>query len=105
MNPQTSFRLIVAFFAFVFNCCNSERIVVLYPIGSKSHFYAIVPVVEELAKRGHQLTVFSPFEGITKNTKNVSEVILPNIARNLEEANLDWFAMQKQGMTQFTVYP
>lgn len=101
MKPQSSFGMVAICSAFILNCCLSERIVVLYPIGSKSHFYAVMPVIQELAKRGHQLTVFSPFEGITNKTTNVNEVILPNIARKLEESNIDWFAMQKQGSTQF----
>lgn len=87
--------------AFVIDRCSGDRIVVLYPMGSKSHFYAVLPVLEALAKRGHQLTVFSAFEGITKNTENITEVILPSVAQKLNEAEIDWFAMQKQGPAQF----
>ena len=82
------------------------KIVVVYPICSKSHILAVMPAVEELGKRGHQVTVFSPFKGIAKNVPNSREVFLPVIAKMLDEAQIDWFAMQKQGPTQvFSMLP
>ena len=91
---------LIVFSAAFSNFCAGERIVVLHTIGSKSQFYAVRPVIEELAKRGHKMTVFTPFKGITQNTENISEVVLPNVARIMEEADIDWFVMQKQGAMQ-----
>lgn len=31
---------------------------------------AVMPAIEELGQRGHQVTVFSPFNGVAKNVKN-----------------------------------
>lgn len=87
--------------AYAVGSCFGERIVVLYPLGSKSHFYAVMPIIEKLVERGHNVTVFTPFKGITKNVKNVREVILESLAKKIDEVDIDWFAMQKQGATQF----
>ena len=38
---------------------HSARIVVIYSVCSKSHMFAVMPVVEELAKRGHEVTVLN----------------------------------------------
>ncbi|XP_046443557.1 UDP-glycosyltransferase UGT5-like isoform X2 [Daphnia pulex] len=78
----------------------AAKIVVLYPVGSKSHFYAVMPVIEELGQRGHNVTVFSPFKGITKNATNVHEIIMTSVAKELDTMDIDWFAMQKEGATQ-----
>ncbi|XP_057375387.1 UDP-glycosyltransferase UGT5-like [Daphnia carinata] len=96
------FQLIalVVLSALAMESCMGERIVVLYPMGSKSHFYAVLPLLEELAERGHNVTVFSAFKGITKTIKNANEIILPSIAQKLDAMEIDWFAMQKQGPTQ-----
>ena len=93
------------FFLFFLVAClthssSGAKIVVVYPVSSKSHIFAVMPAVEELGKRGHQVTVFSPFKGIAKNVPNGREVFLSGIANILDEAQLDWFAMQKQGPTQ-----
>lgn len=92
--------VLVVLSAFAMESCLGERIVVLYPIGSKSHFYAVMPLLEELAVRGHNITIFSLFKGITKTIKNAKEVILTSTAQKMEEIDIDWFAMQKQGPFQ-----
>ncbi|KZS03466.1 Ugt36Ba, partial [Daphnia magna] len=81
--------------------CMGERIVVLYPAGAKSHFYAVMPLLEELAERGHNLTVFSPYKGITKTIKDATEIFLASIAQKVDTIDIDWFGMQKQGSKQF----
>ncbi|KAI9551887.1 UDP-glycosyltransferase 209A1 [Daphnia sinensis] len=86
--------------ALAMESCMGERIVVLYPMGSKSHFYAVMPLLEELAERGHNVTVFSPFKGITKTIKGATEIFLASIAQQIDAIDIDWFAMQKQGSTQ-----
>jgi glucuronosyltransferase len=59
-----------------------------------------MPVIEELGERGHNVTVFSPFKGITNNAKNVQEVIMTTVAKEMNNFEIDWFAMQKEGPTQ-----
>lgn len=81
--------------------CSSANIVVIYAVCSKSHMLAVMPAVEELALRGHQVTVISPFKGIAKDVHNGHEIVLPDIAKMIDETEVDWFSMQKQGTTQF----
>uniref|UniRef100_A0A0P5LVW5 UDP-glucuronosyltransferase n=1 Tax=Daphnia magna TaxID=35525 RepID=A0A0P5LVW5_9CRUS len=92
---------LVALSALAMESCMGERIVVLYPVGSKSHFYAVMPLLEELAERGHNVTVFSPFKGITKTIKGATEIFLASIAQKVDTIDIDWFGMQKQGSKQF----
>ncbi|KZS19435.1 putative UDP-glucuronosyltransferase [Daphnia magna] len=91
---------LVALSALAMESCMGERIVVLYPAGSKSHFYAVMPLLEELAERGHNVTVFSPFKGITKTIKDATEILLASIAQKIDAIDIDWFAMQKEGSAQ-----
>ena len=88
------FVLIISLSAFAIG----KKIVVLYSMGSKSHFYAVKPIIEELAQHGHQLTVFTPFKGITGNLENINEIVLPAVEQKLEAtfSNVDFFAMDKQ---------
>ena len=51
---------------------NAARILALFPIGSKSHKLAAVPIVEALAEKGHQIALFSPYAPV-KETANVVE--------------------------------
>lgn len=79
----------------------SARIVVLYPVGSKSHFFGVKPAIEALADRGHRITLFIPFQGIGKGIRNVTEIHLPETRQAIEEdIEIDWFAMQKEGRLQ-----
>ena len=92
-------------FALVAACyiqsCIGARIVVIYAMSSKSHIFAVMPLVEELAERGHQVTFISPFKGIAKNVKDVREITLPKAAKIVEDTSvIDWFAMQKSGKAQ-----
>jgi glucuronosyltransferase len=62
---------------------------------------AVMPAIEELAQRGHEVTVISPFKGIGNKVKNGNEIFLSEIAKEMDKSDIDWFAMQKQGSTQF----
>ena len=78
----------------------------MYSVSTKSHVYGVLPVVEELAKRGHEITFFSPYKGIAKNILNVKEFVLSDAAKVIEETQVDWFAMQEAGPTQiFSILP
>ncbi|KAG8285772.1 UDP-glucuronosyltransferase 1-1 [Homalodisca vitripennis] len=45
----------------LFTVCDGARILALVPFPSKSHWIVIEPLFQELAARGHQVTVFSSF--------------------------------------------
>lgn len=86
----------------LFSPCFSERILFLTPVGSKSHKFAFMPIAEELASRGHQVTVVSPYKP-SKSIKNISEIQLVKVAKLVEEVEIDWFYMSKQSpMVQST---
>lgn len=76
--------------------CFAAKILVLLPLGSKSHKFALMPVLEALAARGHQLTIFSSFLP-TKKIENIQEFYLGGLdtlkKMMKEEYNLeyDWF--------------
>ena len=78
---------------------SSARILVLYPVASKSHKFAVMPIVEELAQRGHQITFVSPFKP-SKSVENIHEIVLSELAALKEMTDVDWFAMTKAGPTQ-----
>lgn len=67
------FVLIFAFF-----CCAVEgsRILFLFPSFSKSHVIIAQSLSEELATRGHNVTVVSPFP-MKKNVENLREIKCP----------------------------
>ena len=77
----------------------AARILVLYPVCSRSHKFTTVPLFEELAKRGHQITVFSPFQP-TKTIENVHEVVLKGVSDFIESSEMNWFEMEKSGAFQ-----
>ena len=92
--------LFALFAACAIQSSQAAKIVVMYAVCSKSHMFAVMPVVEELAKRGHEVTVFTPFKGIAKNVVNGREIFLEESAKLIEEYEVDWFDMQKKGPAQ-----
>ena len=77
----------------------SARILVINAVSSKSHKFAVMPILEELAQRGHQITVVSPFKP-SKPVKNIQEIAVKELEDFIEITNVDWFAMTKAGPTQ-----
>lgn len=71
---------------------NAARILAIFPIGSKSHKLAAVPIIEALAEKGHQIALFSPYTPV-KETANVVEyqLAIPEFM-----VDMDWFAMQQE---------
>lgn len=43
------------------NCCLSSKILAFLPTKARSHYGAFEPLLKELAIRGHNVTVLSPF--------------------------------------------
>lgn len=75
--------------------CMAAKIAVLYPGGSKSHLIALMPIVEELAERGHDVTVVSPFKLPTE--QSIRLIHLADLEKRLESLPMDWFGMSEQG--------
>jgi glucuronosyltransferase len=100
MNNRAFLILTVLVASFV-QSCSSAKIVVLYTVSTKSHMYAVMPAIEELAQRGHQVSIFSSFQGMAKNVKNGREFFLKEAAQLVDETEVDWFSMQKEGLNQF----
>ena len=96
-------RSIVALFLLLsifINCASSARILVLYIAPARNHKSAVMPIIEELAQRGHQMTVVSPFTP-TREMGNVHEIVLDELTALAKEmTEIDWFAMQKAGPSQ-----
>ena len=82
--------------------CSSARIVVVYTVCTKSHVDAVMPIVEELARRGHQLTVISAYEGVSKSVERGRSVVLHKTAKQMASSmnTTDLFAAQKRGLVQ-----
>ena len=79
--------------------CRAANIGVMYPGGSKSHLFAVMPIVEELAKRGHNITIVSAYKLSTDNGP-IRQIHLADLEKLIEAFTPDMFAMSKQGPTQ-----
>lgn len=66
--------------------CYGGHILVLLPLGSRSHQLALMPVVEELAQRGHNITIVSGYESLTK-LNNIHEIRLVSMDVLAEKVN------------------
>ena len=60
---------------------DGSKILVSAPFGTKSHQNTYVQLVNELAKRGHDLTIISNYAvGEFKNKKNIREIVIKELA-------------------------
>ena len=65
----------------------SNRVLVLAPICTKSHQYALMPILEALADKGHQVTVVSPFR--ISQAVNVREIVIQDVFDRFSSTS--WF--------------
>lgn len=79
---------------------SAARILVLLPMGSKSHKIALMPVIEELAERGHNITIFSGYE-FQHKFDNIKEFQLINIDVITEQSKINWYETE-DGLTHLT---
>lgn len=77
----------------------AARIGVIYTGGSKSHLLAVMPLVEELAKRGHTITIVSPHK-VSLDDTNIRLIHLADMEERIKAFSPDLFGMSKQGPTQ-----
>ncbi|CAL8089908.1 unnamed protein product [Orchesella dallaii] len=79
--------------------CSSEKILVLSFISTKSHKLTYMPLVEELGKRGHDVTVLSPILS-PKPMKNVRDIMTIDgvnlMDKFIKEQNFDLFKMKEE---------
>lgn len=80
----------------------AARILVMFSVASKSHKFSVMPIAEELARRGHQTTVISPYKP-TKKVDNIHEIVLPEVAEVMDDKDVNWFEMEKAGAMQIVV--
>lgn len=65
------------------------RILMLAPVCSKSHRHGFMPIMEALAKRGHQVTVITPYSS-KQSVPNLTEITVQSA---FEDTDIDWFGM------------
>lgn len=58
--------------------CDAARILLLGPVGTHSHKFVYMPILEGLAENGHHVTVVSPFAP-QKETENIREIVIENV--------------------------
>lgn len=89
--------------------CLGEKILVVSFISTKSHKLTYMPLVEELGKRGHNITVLTPIKA-SKEAKNIKEILTmdgENLQEKLmKEQNLDLFKMKEENkqMNPFSMF-
>ncbi len=74
------------------------NILVLYPACSKSHKISVMPILEELAARGHQISIVSPYS-LSKKVQNIHEIVLPFDESMMGSKENNFFEMSKKGPT------
>lgn len=85
---EKKMRRSVSLILFLFSFCTfgrGERILMLSPLGTRSHIYGFMPIVEALAERGHQLTVVTAHKPIvTDNSANIGTIVLSDLVEQVE---------------------
>lgn len=54
-------RMLVLLFFTIFACANGAKILGVFPMPGHSHFFIGFRLMKELADRGHQVSMISPF--------------------------------------------
>ncbi|XP_065569414.1 UDP-glycosyltransferase UGT5-like isoform X1 [Artemia franciscana] len=69
-----------------------SRILAASCVATKSHKYVFMPLVEALARRGHEVVIITPFKP-EKKIANLTELVIDNLESVFEEN--DWFEKAK----------
>lgn len=72
----------------------ASRILVLSPLGPRSHMYSFMPMVEALAERGHQMTVVTPHSPKTESP-NIRKIVLTELIDSVE---VEWYDFKEHGL-------
>lgn len=80
-------------------CTQASRILAIFIVGSRSPKLAAMPILEELAVRGHQITLVSTFKSYLKEPGNIKEIV---VSTDVEESfkEMDWFTSEKSGFVK-----
>lgn len=82
---------------------HTANILVLYPGSGISHKTAVMPIVEELAERGHNITIVSAFKTVTKSA-NIRDIVLTESADFITNMVFERFeAMKKSSFQQLVL--
>lgn len=85
------------------SCCaligKGERILMLSPLGTRSHIYGFMPIVEALAERGHQVTVVTAHTPKT-NSLNIRTIVISELTESVEIDG--WYDFKKHN--SFTTF-
>lgn len=78
-------RILGSVFCFIVSLClvNSARILGIFHAPAHSHFQLGDRILKELASRGHEVTVISPFPEKTP-VKNFKQVLLTGVVEEME---------------------
>jgi len=74
----------------------AKNILFLLPLASKSHKNVFEPLITEMAKRNHQITVVSPYHP-AKKVKGIRELVPTQIAKGLKAFGSDPFKTRRDG--------
>ena len=72
--------------------CRASNILVLSPVGPRSHLYSLMPIAETLARRGHQVTLVTTHRPETKSP-NIRKIVLDDLVQLVEA---DWQSFERQ---------
>ncbi|CAH0384972.1 unnamed protein product [Bemisia tabaci] len=104
-NQRTSILWMILFHFTLFRYSDCFKVLFLFPLTTKSHFGAHSVLAEELARRGHEVTVLSHFH---KEKANYKEIIMDSDRhRNLstmKEFNATKFQQDSPLITRFFTY-
>src|ERR1051326_5494181 len=78
----------------------SEKILVLAMISTPSHKITYMSLLEEMAHRGHEITIVSPIKPM-KETRNIREIYTLDIEKAFEDLNIFEMKEKKQQLNPF----
>lgn len=76
------------------NIVFSAKILAFLPVPAKSHHIVFRPLLEELAHRGHQLTVVSPFP-VEKPVSNITDIYIHTQAEDVLKTKFTFEMLEK----------
>ena len=85
---------ILLFLTYLSTTCLAARILVLSPLGPRSHMYLFMPMVETLVENGHQLTVVTAHPPPTKAT-NISKIVMDEMVELIE---FEWYDFKEHSL-------
>lgn len=85
---------ILLFLTYLWTTCLAARILVLSPLGPRSHMNLFMPMVETLVENGHQLTVVTAHPPPTK-AANISKIVMDEMVELIE---FEWYDFKEHSL-------